>query len=132
MAPTDASSLSLAMTTKNVFRWCQCPRAIIEAIAVRRDGARTQQESQMMLGPVASEQRGSMLELFLVGPERVGMLWPGRDPPLPLTGYLDLWLWINFSKPQFSHLEDGTNDNVRLRIVLCASFCSVSGMKDHT
>lgn len=66
--PTDASSLSLAMTTKNVFRWCQCPRAIIEAIAVRRDGARTQQESQMMLGPVASEQRGSMLELFLVGP----------------------------------------------------------------
>lgn len=44
----------------------------------------------MMLGPVASsEEKGSMFETFLVGQEQVGMLWPWRDPPLPLTS-LDL------------------------------------------
>lgn len=80
----------------------------------------------MMLGPVASsEEKGSMFEPFLVGQEQVGMLWPARDPPLPLTSHLDLCLWINFSQPQFSHLEYGTNDNAGLRTALRAAFCLV-------
>lgn len=48
-----------------------------------------------------------MLELLLVGQERLGMLCHGRDPPLPLASHLDLWLCINFPKRQSSHLEDG-------------------------
>lgn len=53
-------------------------------------GTESQQASGA--GPVASGQGGALLELLLVGQERVGMLCPGGDPPLPLAGHLDLWL----------------------------------------
>lgn len=53
------------------------------------------------------------------------MAWEG--PTLPLASHLAPCLCINFSKPQFSHLEDGTSDNVSARIVLCATLCAHEG-----
>lgn len=52
------------------------------------------------------------------------MAWEG--PTLPLASHLALWLYIKFSKPQFSHLEDGSKYNVGPRKVLCATLCAVS------
>lgn len=88
---------------------------VIETIAVKQDGAEKLQGSHMMLGPMTSGQRGGMLELSQRGPGEVrhAMAWEG--PTLSLASHLALWLGINFPKPQFSHLEDGTNDNVGMR-----------------
>lgn len=52
------------------------------------------------------------------GPGEVRHVTAWKGSTLPLASHLALWLCINFSKAQFFHLEDGTNDNV--------------GRRDHT